>query len=272
MQNKYVLSLALATVYRPPGPYTDFLQEFADFLSDLLVNVDKALIVGDFNIHVDNTNDALGLAFTDLINSFGVKQNVTGPTHHFTHTLDLIILHGNDLTDIDIVPQSDDVTDHFLVSCMLHIKDFNYMAPHYRPGRTIVPATKDRFTNNLPDLSQLLYVPITTDELDKITSSNMGTIFSNTLETVAPIKLKKVREKRAASWYSSYTHSLMKETRNQRKWRKTNLEVFRIAWKNSMSSYRQALKTARTEHIRKLIDNHQNNPRFLFSTVARLTN
>ncbi len=51
-QNKSVLSLALATVYRPPGP-TDFLKEFADFLSDLLVNVDKALIVGDFNIHID---------------------------------------------------------------------------------------------------------------------------------------------------------------------------------------------------------------------------
>ncbi len=52
MQNKSVLSLALATVYRPPGPYTDFLKEFADFLSDLLVNVDKALIVRDFNICV----------------------------------------------------------------------------------------------------------------------------------------------------------------------------------------------------------------------------
>ncbi len=79
MQNKSVLSLALATVYRLPGPYTDFLKEFADFLSDLLVNVDKALIVGNFNIDVDNTNYALGLAFTDLINSFGVKQNVIGP-------------------------------------------------------------------------------------------------------------------------------------------------------------------------------------------------
>ncbi len=73
--------------------------------------------------------------------------------------------------------------------------------------------------------------------------------------------------------YNSYTHSLKKETRNlERKWRKTTLEVFRIAWKNSMSSYRQALKVARTEHIRKPIDNKQNNPRFLFSTVARLTN
>ncbi len=50
MQNKSVLSLALANVYRPPGPYTDFLKEFADFLSYLLVNVDKALIVRDFNI------------------------------------------------------------------------------------------------------------------------------------------------------------------------------------------------------------------------------
>ncbi len=214
-QNKSVLSLALAIVYRPPGPYTDFLKEFADFLSDLLVNVDKVLIVGDFNIHVDNTNDALGLVFTNLINSFGVKQNVTGPTHRFNHTLDLIISHGIDLTDIDIVPQSYDVTDHFLVSCMLHINDFNYKSPCYHPGRTIVPATKDRFTNNLPDLSQLLCVPITTDELDTITS-NMGTIFSKTLETVAPIKLKKVRGKHAAPWYNSYTHSLKKETRDFR--------------------------------------------------------
>ncbi len=77
------LSLALATVHRTPGPYTDFLKGFADFLSDLLVNVDKAPIVGDFNIHVDNTNGALGLAFTDLINSFDVKQNVTGSIHRF---------------------------------------------------------------------------------------------------------------------------------------------------------------------------------------------
>ncbi|MGL5674004.1 MAG: hypothetical protein ACRDC9_13155, partial [Plesiomonas shigelloides] len=69
--------LALVTVYRPPGPYADFLQEFACFLSNLLINFDKVLLVGDFNIHVDDVNDALGLSFVDLLNSFGVKQNVT---------------------------------------------------------------------------------------------------------------------------------------------------------------------------------------------------
>ncbi len=114
-----------------------------------------------------------------------------------------------------ILLSGDDVTDHFLVSCMLHITDINYMDPRYRPGRIIIPATKDRFTNNLPDLSQLLCVPINTDELDTIKldtiTSNMGTTFSNTIETVAPIKLKKVREKSAAPWYNNYTHSLKKK-------------------------------------------------------------
>ncbi len=43
IQKKSALSLALATVYRPSGPYTDFLKEFADILSDILVNVDKAI-------------------------------------------------------------------------------------------------------------------------------------------------------------------------------------------------------------------------------------
>ncbi len=174
--NKSVLSLALATVYRPPGPYTDFLKEFADFLSDPLVNVDKALIVGDFNIHVDNTNDALGLAFTDLINSFGVKQNVTGPTHRFNHTLDLIISHGIDLTDIDIIPQSDDVTDHFLVSCMLHITDINYMAPRYRPGRIIIAATKNSTQNLLDYNLQLDGCNVTSS-----TVKNLGVILDSKL-------------------------------------------------------------------------------------------
>ncbi len=50
----------LATVYRPPGHHTDFIKEFADFPSELVLAADKVLIVDDFNIHVDNEKDALG--------------------------------------------------------------------------------------------------------------------------------------------------------------------------------------------------------------------
>jgi len=104
-------------------------------------------------------------------------------------------------------------------------------------------------------------------------TSSLSTIFTSTLDIVAPIRLKKVREKIKAPWYNSATHAIKRETRNlERKWKQTNLEVFRIAWKDSMSRYKKALKTARAEHLLKLIENNQNNPRFLFNTVTRLTN
>ncbi len=41
-----------------------------------MLAADKVLIVGDFNIHIDNEKDALGSAFLDIQNSTGVRQRV----------------------------------------------------------------------------------------------------------------------------------------------------------------------------------------------------
>ncbi len=128
-QNKSVLSLALATVYRPPGPYTDFLKEFADFLSDLLVNVDKALIVGDFNIHVDNTIYALWLVYWPNKLFWCQAKCHRADTSFASYARFNNIAWNRSVPQS--VPQSDDVTDHFLVSCMLHITDINNMAPGF---------------------------------------------------------------------------------------------------------------------------------------------
>ncbi len=57
----------LATVYRLPGYHTDFIKELGDFLLELVLAADKVLIVGDFNIHVDNEKNALGSAFIDIL-------------------------------------------------------------------------------------------------------------------------------------------------------------------------------------------------------------
>ncbi len=39
-----------------------------------MLAADKVLIVGDFNIHVDNEKDALGSAFLDILNSIGLEN------------------------------------------------------------------------------------------------------------------------------------------------------------------------------------------------------
>ncbi len=81
VNDKPHMMFVLATVYRPPGHHTDFIKEFADFLSELVLSADKVLIVGDFNIHVDNEKYLLGSAFIDILNSIGVRQHVSDPTH-----------------------------------------------------------------------------------------------------------------------------------------------------------------------------------------------
>ncbi len=58
INDKSPVMFVLATVYRPPGHHTDFIKEFPDFLSELVLAADKVLIVGDFNIHVNNEKDA----------------------------------------------------------------------------------------------------------------------------------------------------------------------------------------------------------------------
>ena len=90
-------TLRLLVVYRPPRcSESDFLRDFSLVLEILLVTRDDVLIVGDFNLHVDDEHDQYGRSFMSLIDSCGLQQHVVGPTHersatHKRHTLDLVL-------------------------------------------------------------------------------------------------------------------------------------------------------------------------------------
>jgi len=68
-----------------------------------VLDADKVLIVGYFNIHVDNEKDVLGSGFLDILNSIGVRQHLAGPTHCRNHTLDLILSHGIDVNRVEVL-------------------------------------------------------------------------------------------------------------------------------------------------------------------------
>ncbi len=249
INDKSPVMFVLATVYRPPGHHTDFIKEFADFLSELVLAADKVLIVGDFNIHVDNEKDALGSAFIDILNSIGVRQHVSGPTHSRNHTLDVILSHGIDVNGVEILQQR--------IS--------------YKYGRTITSTTKDCFVSNLPDLSQFLSISNSSEQLDDVTET-MDSLFSSTLDMVAPLHLRKIKEKSPTPWYNEHTRTLKRAAQKmERSWRNTKLEVFRIAWRESTLSYRKALKTARSDYFSSLLEENKHIPRYLFNTVAKLT-
>lgn len=49
-------------VYRPPGPAAAFLKDFSDFLSSI-IKFENVLILGDFNIHADDSTSCPAVEF-----------------------------------------------------------------------------------------------------------------------------------------------------------------------------------------------------------------
>lgn len=89
----------------------------------------RIVILGDFNIHIDNPSCHLAAEFLSLIDCLGLQQHVKAPTHTKGHTLDLVITDApiNNLEINDL-----GVSDHKLVSMA-----FSCMLPTIRPKRQI---------------------------------------------------------------------------------------------------------------------------------------
>jgi exonuclease III len=72
--------LVLVTVYRPSSHAVTeiFFEEFTSLLELLSTFSSNVVIVGDFNIHVDDVTDAMALRFLDLLDAFGYMQHIKG--------------------------------------------------------------------------------------------------------------------------------------------------------------------------------------------------
>lgn len=117
--------LRLVTVYRPPTSkknkhsIADFCQEFSSFIEILQASNKLLLLVGDFNIHVDNEADANSRAFLELLDGVSFSNHACCPTHKAKHTLDLIITRGENQLVSNVTVSQSLPSDHSVVSCDL---------------------------------------------------------------------------------------------------------------------------------------------------------
>jgi len=68
-----------------------FFTDFCDLLERLAVYSSPLMIVGDFNIHVDDVTDANASKLSAALASHSLLQHVQSKTHRDGHTLDLFI-------------------------------------------------------------------------------------------------------------------------------------------------------------------------------------
>ncbi len=70
-----------------------------------------------------------------------------------------------------------------------------------------------------------------------------------TLDSIASRKKKTVKQRKSAPWYNPQTLSLKQTTHKlERNWCSTRSEESRLAWQDSLKSYRKALPNARAAY------------------------
>ena len=68
--------LFILLCYRPPpGSKSEFLTEFSEFLSSIVMKVDSLVLAGDFNFHVDNPSDNFANEFINITQSLNLTQH-----------------------------------------------------------------------------------------------------------------------------------------------------------------------------------------------------
>ena len=124
--------LRVVIVYRPP--YSEhhkisigaFIRQFSNYMESVILSKEHLLVLGDFNIHLDVSDDADAVKFHDLLESLGLEQHVTKSTHIHGRILDLVITRKTE-NIIPFPPRSCSYfSDHTSVHFDIAIKNHHY--------------------------------------------------------------------------------------------------------------------------------------------------
>ena len=261
----------IIVIYRPPPSQSNnlkisqFKEEFPTLLESLVIQNEQLLIMGDFNIHVEDTNDSLASFLQDTLTSFGIKQHVGCATHNKSHTLDLVMTRSEEhITEVHVTdPQ---LSDHYLVSFRLHTELVKYRKKkvQYRKLKAI---NLDSFERDLKN-SDLFHC--NSEDVDILTNL-YDTTLKDLLNKHAPEITKLVSDRQTVPWYSNSIGDLRRKRRRlERRWKLHKTPSNLIAWKGAKNDVTEAIKRAKTLFYTKSIDECKGDQKKLFGILNSL--
>ena len=223
-------SVRLIVIYRPdrskrnPHSFGDFLTEFTEMLHGLVLDRSNLLIVGDFNVHVNDTGDVEARRFLDCLTSYSMVQHVTFPTHVHGHTLDLLISRSTETIVSNVSSVYLDISDHdHIVVCDLQLQRPPPLRKHVS-SRHFKGMDLKALKEDLSDSAVMgSFFESAEDALAIYTNT-----FTELLDKHAPSMEKMITIRPNTEWYSDEIREEKQRRRQlERQWQKSGLEVHR---------------------------------------------
>ena len=213
-------SLTITGIYHPPAKdgitNAMFINDVTEHLSEILTNKQNNIILGDFNIHIDDPLDPEAGIFNDTMSALGLIQQVTCPTHTKGNTLDLIFSEMGDSIQFGKIHSGPMLTDHAIVFGELNLKKLK-VTTEVVTFRKIAAITDemllDEFNENIPFDDQ-------NQDLDQLIT-NLNDELKRVIDTLAPPKRVTLNTHPRQPWYNDTVKTQHKVTRKrERAWLK----------------------------------------------------
>ena len=263
-------------IYRPPPSVKNkltvnmFMSEFQQFLMDRTLLLDKMIMLGDFNFHVDVPADPDANKFLNILDSFNLRQHIHEPTHISGHTLDLVITNVLDESSAvsNIVVDQPGLSDHHCVQFYL-----NTLKPG--PTRQTIQYRKTKSVN-ISDIKEDIIVSKLEDTIkNALTLDEKITVFNNTITEImdkhAPLLKRTIVLRPNTQWYTKDIRNAKKRQRRaEKQWRKTKLQVHRDEFTKARNDRNTLVIQTKTNHVKDKITANKDNPKELFRIVDGL--
>ena len=216
--------LHMFAIYRPPPSAVNgfttkaFLDEIDEFFGKCAMLSGHIIILGDFNVHVDQPDLPVSRQFLDLISASGFQQHITLPTHQHGHTLDLVISRCADSIIHNCMVLDKGISDHYVISCDLNLEKSGARRTLFK-SRNYRLINHESFGSELE--AELQSISQFDDANDRVEFFNKAICV--VLDRYCPVTVRMRKDRPCAPWYDDNIHLLKsRKRRSERKWRKTN--------------------------------------------------
>src|SRR6218665_2509817 len=259
-------AVTLLTVYRPDSEHVTvkFFEEFATVLEGLITRNSQLIIVGDFNIHVEDHMDSHSIQFSALLKQFGLHQHVREPTFVRGGTLDLVIT-----SDISTESPHTSAGNISPLTCGVYSSS---------PSRSAIRVVKGWNSLDYQAFSeQIRSLALGSDPrvLDAMSVIELFDLYSNTmsdlLDKLLPPRKIKTRVRPLAVWFGGECRQLRRRTRAlERRYRSIREPADRLTWISQLRALHRLYRRKEAEHWENLVTRDEKNPKRLWSTILGL--
>ena len=266
-------------IYRPPYSKNhrftvkSFLRDFTTFVKKVVNLNGRVIILGDFNLHLEDEADSYVSQFNQLLTEYGLHQHVKTSTHKDGGTIDLVITQDeSSISKLKIDVNNTLTSDHFPILFELKTKlnpeDGKRTSANVRDFKKMdIKAFKDKLKSRLPEDQLEAWKLKTADELVEIYNSTI----KKTVDNHCPAVLRSFKRRPFARWYNDNLKDLKRKTRRaERKFLKTLSPSDRDKVREIKNKYNWEQKVQRSKFYKDTINNNKKDIKNMYKVINQL--